>query len=311
MRGPEAGVGSVGPVARGGVDAFTGELLAPPAPPGGGVAAAVLRALARVVLWALVAVGALRGLLPLAPEAPRPAAVTGATAGQASAVAAAFLREYLTVGGDAAGRAERLGRFTAAGVELDRSVSLPTGVAQYADQVVASEVRPVDGGVEVTVVAHVLLRRPSGYRDAGTLAFVVPLAGGAGGLAVRGAPWPTGVPVVAGRPVGRSQAAPAGVAAAASRAARQAVVAVVRRDAGALARLGGGVPPEVRPLPVGWRPVRVGTAEVAGPVAALAARVTVRARAPAGATYLVPVQVRLEAGPRGVLVRRVDAGGTP
>jgi hypothetical protein len=310
MREPEAGVGGAGPVARGGVDAFTGELLAPPAPPGGGVAAAVLRALARVVLWALVALGALRGLLPLAPEAPRPAAVTGATAGQASAVAAAFLREYLTVGGDVAGRAERLGRFTAAGVELDRSVSLPPGVAQYADQVVASEVRPVDGGVEVTVVAHVLLRRAGGYRDAGTLAFVVPLAGGAGGLAVRGAPWPTGVPVAAGRPVGRSQAAPASVAAAASRVARQAVVAVVRRDAGTLARLGGGAPPEVRPLPVGWRAAGVGTAEVAGPVGALAARVTVRARAPAGATYLVPVQVRLETGPRGVLVRRIDAGGT-
>jgi len=300
--------------AGGGVDTFTGELLAtpaPPPPPGGGVASAVLRVLARVVLWALVAVGALRGLLPLGPEAGRPATVTVATAGQASAVAAAFLREYLTVGGDVAERAERLGRFTAAGVELDGSVSLPPGTAQYADQVVASEVRPVDGGADVTVVAHVLLRRPGGYRDAGTLAFVVPLAGGAGGLAVRGAPRPTGLPVAAGRPVGRPQAAPGGLAAAAARAARQAVVAVVRRDAVTLARLGGGVPPEVRPLPVGWRAVGVGAAEVAGPVAALTARVVLRARAPAGATYLVPVQVRLEAGPRGVLVRRVDAGGTP
>jgi hypothetical protein len=304
------GLRGFGTAAPGGADGFTDELLAAPAPPGGGVAAAVLRVLARVVLWALVAVGALRGLLPPAPQQGPPAAVTVAAAGPASAVAAAFLREYLTVGGDAAGRAERLGRFTAAGVELDGSVSLPSGVAQYADQVLASEVRPVDGGVEVTVVAHVLLRRPGGYRDGGTLAFVVPLAGGPAGLAVRGPPWPTGVPVAAGtRPTGRP-VAPAGVAATAARAARQAVVAVVRRDAAALARLGGGVPPEVRPLPAGWRPGRVGAAEVAGPVAALTARVTLRARAPGGATYLVPVQVRLEAGPSGVLVRRVDAGGT-
>jgi hypothetical protein len=43
----------------------------------------------------------------------------------------------------------------------------------------------------------------------------------------------------------------------------------------------------------------------------MTARVVLRARAPAGATYLVPVQVRLEAGPRGVVVRQVDAGGTP
>jgi hypothetical protein len=296
----------------GGVDTLPGELLATPAapPPGGGVASAALRVLARVVLWLLVGVGALRGLLPLEPEDGRPAAVT-ATAGQASAVAAAFLREYLTVGGEVAGRAERLGRFTAAGLELDGAVSLPPGVAQYADQVVASEVRPVDGGIEVTVVAHVLLLRSGGYRDAGTLAFVVPLAGGADGLAVRGPPRPTGLPVAAGRPVGRPQAVPASLAAAAARAARQAVVAVVGRDAAALARLGGGSPPEVRPLPVGWRAVGVDAAEVAGPVAALTARVVLRARAPAGATYLVPVQVRLEAGPHGVLVRRVDAGGTP
>jgi hypothetical protein len=312
MREPEVGVPSVGPAPPGGVDTVPGELLAiPPPPPGGGVAPAALRVLARLVLWVLVAVGALRGLLPLGPGDGRPAAPTTATAGQASAVAAAFLREYLTVGGEVVGRAERLGRFTAAGVELDGSVSLPPGVAQYADQVVASEVRPADGGVEVTVVAHVLLLRSGGYRDAGTLAFVVPLAGGAEGLAVRGAPRPTGLPVAAGRPVGRAQAVPVSLAPAATRAARQAVVAVVGRDAAALARLGGGVPPEVRPLPVGWRAVGVGTAEVAGPVAALTARVVLRARAPAGATYLVPVQVRLEAGPRGVLVRRVDAGGTP
>jgi hypothetical protein len=175
-------------------------------------------------------------------------------------------------------------------------VSLPPGVAQYVHQVVASEVRPVDGGVEVTVVAHVLLLRSGGYRDAGTLAFVVPLAGGADGLAVREAPRPTGLPVAAGRPAGRPPAVPASVAPVAARAARQAVVAVVGRDAVALARLGGGVPPEVRPLPSGWRAVGVGAVEVAGPAAAMTARVVLRARAPAGATYLVPVQVRWRCG---------------
>jgi hypothetical protein len=316
MREPEdLGVRGAGPAPPGGVESLPGELLAAPAPPpapGSGVVDAVLRVLARVLLWALVAAGALRGLLPVGPEDRPPAAtVTAATAGQASAVACGFLREYLTVGGAAAGRAERLGRFTAAGVDLDGSVSLPAGVAQYADQVVASEVHPVDGGVEVTVVAHVLLLRSGGYRDAGTLAFVVPLAGGADGLAVREAPRPTGLPVATGRPVGRPRAVPAGVAPAAARAARQAVVAVVGRDAVALARLGDGVPPEVRPLPAGWRAARVGAVEVAGPAAAMTARVVLRARAPAGATYLVPVQVRLEAGPRGVVVRQVDAGGTP
>jgi hypothetical protein len=315
MREPEElGPPSVGPAAPGGVDTLAGKLLAAPAPPpapGSGVVAAVLRVLARVLLWLLVAVGALRGLLPVGPEHGRPAAVTAATAGRASAVACAFLREYLTVGGGTAGRRERLGRFTAGGVDLDGSVSLPPGVAQYADQVVASEVRPVDGGVEVTLVAHVLLLRSGGYRDAGTLAFVVPLAGGAEGLAVREAPRPTGLPVAAGRPAGRPPAVPASVAPVAARAARRAVLAVVGRDAVALARLGGGVPPAVRPLPAGWRAARVGAVEVAGPATAMTARVALRARAPVGATYLVPVQVRLEAGPRGVLVRQVDAGGSP
>ena len=314
MKEPEElGSRSGGPAAPGGVDSLPGDLLTTPPrpPPTDGAASTLLRVLARVALWALVAVGALRGLLPVGSEDGRPAAVTAVAGGQASAVAAAFLREYLTVGGDAAGRVERLGRFAAAGVELNGSVSVPAGVAQYADQVVASEVRRVDGGVEVTVLAHVLQLRSGGYRDGGMLAFVVPLAAGAGGLAVRGAPRPAGVPVAAGRRVGRPPAAPASLAPAAARAARQAVVAVVRGDAAALVRLGGGVPPEVRPLPVGWRAVGVGAAEVAGPVAGLTARVVLRARAPAGATYVVPVDVRLEAGPRGVLVRRVDAGGVP
>jgi hypothetical protein len=60
-------------------------------------------------------------------------------------VAAAFLREYLTVGDDRAGRAERLGRFAVAGVDLGESVSVPAGVAQYADQVVPTGSTPVPG----------------------------------------------------------------------------------------------------------------------------------------------------------------------
>jgi hypothetical protein len=295
-----------------GVEALPPEVLAAPAapPPSGSRASAVLRVLARVALWSLVAVGALRGLLPPVQDGVRPGTGAVATDQRAAAVAVAFLREYLTVDGDAAGRAGRLGRFTAAGVELGGSVSARTGTTQYADQVVASEVRPVDGGTEVTVLAHVLQLDAGGYQDGGTLAFVVPLAGGAGGQVVRAAPRPAPLPVAGGRRVGRPEAVPAGLAPAAARVARQAVVAVVQGDAGALARLGGGRPPEVRPLPHGWRAVGVGGAEVAGPVAALEARVALRARAAAGVSYLVPVRVRLEAGPRGVTVRQVDAGGS-
>jgi hypothetical protein len=294
------------------VDALAPELLAPPAapPPPASRSSRLLRALARVVLWTLVAVGALRGLLPPVHDPAHPGAGPAAADRQAAAVATAFLREYLTVDGDAAGRAERLGRFTVAGLELDGSVSPRAGTTQYADQLVASDVRPVDGGVEVTVLAHVLQVGADGYRDGGTLGFVVPLAGGSGGLAVRDAPRPASLPLAGGLRVGRSQPVPAPVAQAAARTARQAVVAVVRADAVALTRLGGGTPPAVRPLPRGWRATGVGTAEVTGPVSSLTARVVLRARAPAGTRYLVPVLVRLEARPPGVVVLQVDVGGT-
>jgi hypothetical protein len=294
-----------------GADALPEELLATPAPPppSGSRISGVLRVLARVVLWTLVAVGALRGLLPPVHDPGRPGTAPGAADRQASAVATAFLREYLTVDGDAEGRAERLGRFTAAGVELDPSVSLRAGTTQYADQLVASDVRPVDGGVEVTVLAHLLQLRAGGYRDGGTLGFVVPLAGGTGGLVVRDAPRPASLPVAAGRRLERSQPVPAAMARAAARVARQAVLAMAEDDAAALARLGGGAPPAVRPLPRGWRPAGVGTAEVTGPVSSLTARVALRAIAPAGARYLVPVRVRLDAGPHGIVVLQVDAGG--
>jgi hypothetical protein len=301
--------GSAAHPGRSGADVLPPELLGvPEPPPQGSWAATALRLLARVVLWALILVGALRGLLPSAPGPG--ASATAAVDRQAAAVAAAFLREYLTVGGDRAARAARLGRFTAAGVDLDRSVSLPPGVSQYADQVVASGTRPVDGGIEVTVLAHVLQLRSGGYHDGGLLAFVVPLAGGQDRLAVRGAPRPTTPPVAAGLPLRRPQALSPALAAAAARVARHAVVALVQRDTAELTRLGGGIAPDIRPLPPGWRAVGVGAAEVAGPAGVPTARVRLRARAPGGAaSYLVPVHVRMDAGPHGVIARHVDAGG--
>ena len=288
-----------------------------PAPPvrrrGGGL----LRTVARVVLWSLIAVGALRGVMP-APEHPAPTDPASASAasadppdGRATAVATAFLREYLTVGDDQAARAERLDRFTAAGVDLRRSVSLPAGVAQYADLVVAAGDRPVAGGIEVTVLAHVLQVRSDAYQDGGTLAFVVPLTVRQEGITVGGRPRPIALPVASGTSILRPRAAPADLSQAAGRVARQAVVAFVAGDRATLTRLGRGREPPTRPLPTGWRVLDVGTVEVTGPPGALTAQVTVRAR-PAGgqARYLVPVQVRLEAGPQGFAILEIDAGGS-
>jgi hypothetical protein len=168
----------------------------PPAPPRG---SRLVRLLARTVLWSLIAVGALRGLLP-APGGSGPAEPPVPPVDRrAEAVATAFLREYLTVAGDQTGRAARLAQLTASGVELRRSVSAPAGVAQYADLVVAAGVRSVAGGVEVAVLAHVLQVRSGSYHDGGTLAFVVPLAVGRDGFAVRDQPRPTTLPAVSHR----------------------------------------------------------------------------------------------------------------
>jgi hypothetical protein len=294
-----------------------------PAPPVRPRGSRLLRTVARVALWSLIAVGAVRGVMP-APQ--RPAAAPAATAAgtsastsgdsprerQAAAVAAAFLREYLTVGDDQTARAQRLDQFTAAGVDLRRSVALPAGVAQYADLVVAAGSRPVADGIEVTVVAHVLQVRSGAYRDGGTLAFVVPLAAGRQGIAVGGRPRPVPVPVAAGMPLPRPEAAPAELSRAAERVARQGVTALVAGDTATLTRLGGGRQPSTRPIPPGWRVVSIGTAEVTGPPEALSAQVTVRVRPPAGTgTYLVPVHARLEAGPQGLTIRQIHAGGSP
>ena len=289
---------------------------APPARPRG--AAGLLRIVARVLLWSLIAVGALRGLLP-APEGPAPLASPSPVDDRlAAAVATAFLREYLTVGDDRAARAERLGRFTVAGVDVHRSVSVPAGVTQYTDLVVAAGGRPAAEGVEVTVLAHVLQVRSDTYRDGGTMAFVVPVAMWQGRMAVTGPPRPTSWPVDAGMSLPRPQAPPPGLPPEAARVARRAVVALVAGDTATLSRLGQGRVPPVRPLPSGWRVLGVGTAEGAdaaeapGPAGSMAARVPVRVRPPVGhASYLVPVQVRLQAGSRGLTVRQLDFGASP
>ena len=244
---------------------------------------------------------------------------------RAAAVAVAFLREYLTVGDgdDQAARAERLGRYSVAGADLRGSVAVPAGVSQYADLVVAAGSRSVAGGVEITVLAHVLQLRSGAYRDGGTLAFVVPLVVRQEGVAVTGRPRPSSLPVGSGLSVPRPRTAPAHLSPAAGRLARQAVVAVLDGDRATLARLGGGRVPATRPLPSGWRTLRIGTAGAAGPPAelaatsvagspgAVAAMVPVRVRPPTGpVSYLVPVLVRLDTGPGGLTVRQVDAGGS-
>jgi hypothetical protein len=162
------------------------ELLADsePAPPAQPHGSRFIKVLARVLLWSLITLGAVRGLMPV-PPGPAPTSVVRAGSvpsvsaeprehQQAGAVAAAFLREYLTVGEDRAARAQRLSQLTVRGLDLRRSVSVPAGVDQYADLVMPAGSRSIAGGVEVTVVAHVLQARPDGYRDGGMLAFVVP-----------------------------------------------------------------------------------------------------------------------------------------
>ena len=300
------------------------ELLASsePAPPARPRGARLLKGLARVLLWSLITVGAFRGLIPdrAGPtSAGSPATGSSSTLlaeapeqHQAVAVAAAFLREYLTVGEDRAARAQRLGRLTVRGVDLRRSVSVPTGAAQYTDLVVAAGSRPVVGGVEVTVVAHVLQVRSDGYRDGGTLAFVVPLAVRREGMGVAGRPRPTTVPFGSRLSLPRPPALPSSISQLARRVAHQAVVALVTSDKGALARLGGGRAPSTRPLPSGWRAVSIGPAEVTGPAGAPAAQVPVRARPPTGpVSYSLPVRVQLKAGPQGVTVQQIDGGGSP
>jgi hypothetical protein len=344
---------------------------AAPAPPAHSRGSRLLRTVARVVLWSLIAVGALRGLLPasvdLTPwaavaheggqaatpggsQAERRAGASGRSQderrtaasgdprddnpGAASggpgddprvvAVAVAFVREYLTVGEDQAARADRLRQYSVAGADLRGSVAVPAGVSQYADLVVAAGSRSVADGAEITVLAHVLQLRSGAYRDGGTLAFVVPVVVRREGIAVTGRPRPTSLPIGSGLSLSRPGTAPANLSPTAGRLARQAVVAFVSGDRATLTRLGGGRVPATRPPPSGWRTLSIGTAEVAGPPAGLAATsgagspgavaavVPVRIRPPTGPVgYLMPVVVRLDTSPRGLTVRQIDAGGSP
>jgi hypothetical protein len=290
------------------------ELLGPadPAPPAHSRGSRVLRVVARILLWSLIVAGALRGLLA-APDGSGPVASPDPPDDRlAAAVATAFLREYLTIGDDRAARAERLGRFTVAGLDLRRSVSIPDGVAQYADLVVAAGGRPVAGGVEVTVLAHVLQVRSGVYHDAGNLAFIVPLAVRPDGVAVAGRPRPAALPVASRAPLSPTRPAPAELSPEAGRVARRAVDALAAGDTATLTRLMRGPVPPPRPLPSGWRVLSVGTAEAAGAPGEVTARVPVRVQPPAGqASYLVSAHVRLDAGPRGISVRRLDLGGSP
>ena len=282
-----------------------------PAPPARPRGSRVLRVAARVVLWGLIAAGALRGLLPTAAP-PEPAPAGHPADRRIEAVAAAFLREYLTVGDDRAARSRRLSQFTVAGTKLQGAVSVPAGVAQYVDHVVAAGSSPVAGGFEVTVLAHVLQVRSGAYRDGGTLAFVVPLAVLPRGVAVNGRPRPTLPPIASGMPRSRPPTAPAALSRPAGRVARQAVAAFAAADGTTLARLGGGRPPSTHPLPPGWHAIGVGAAEVMATGGALAAQVAVRVRPPTGqASYIVPVRVDLDAGTRGFTVRRINEGGPP
>lgn len=221
------------------------------------VAAGVLRIVARTALWTLVALGALRGLA--AGPGP-PAATTPSTAdGRAPAVAAAFLREYLTAGDGMAGWRARLRPFMAPGVEPGEAPRRRSGTSRYADLVVPAGTRPAEGGVEVTVLAHVVEVRAGRYRDGEVLAYVVDVTATAAGVAVSGpprrAPLPFGRARGEGaRPAGHSSPAVAG-AASSEPAPREGVCAAGRAGpalaasgpgpawAGVVARPVGGVRP--------------------------------------------------------------------
>ena len=284
-----------------------------PAPPVRARGSRVLRMVARVVLWGLITAGAVAAAPGLLQPTDRPGPAPGADPAdrRGEAVATAFLRDYLTVGDDPAARDRRLSRFTVAGADLRGSVSVPAGVDQYVDHVVAAGSRSVAGGIEVTVLAHVLQVRSGAYRDGGTLAFVVPVAVLPRGVAVRCRPRPTTLPIAAGAALPHPRAAPRELSRPAGRLARQAVTAFVAGDGRRLTLLGGGRRPSTRPLPAGWQAIGVGDAEVTETSRVLAAQVAVRVRPPRGqVSYVVPVRVDLATGPGGLAVRRIDAGGS-
>jgi hypothetical protein len=294
----------------------------PPPPPSRG-----LRIVARVVLWTLLGVVGLHAVLP-APATPRgasstrvsgessdplrPRSQTSAVAQLAMATAAAFLREYLTVDRRREDRPGRLKRYLARGVDLEDAVTADPGISQSTDLVVPAAVRSTKGGVEVTVIAHLLRTAEGPAQDGGTVAFVVPMIPGDQGIAVGGIPRPTALPIDPALAASRPVALPAVLARATAAAAGRAVAAVLNGDRATLAKLGGGSTPVVHPFPDGWRPVGIATIRPMGPPGAPTAEVLVRARPPVGGIeYLVPVRVSVRSGTGAPAIREVDAGGTP
>jgi hypothetical protein len=279
-----------------------------------------IRIVARVMLWTLIGLATVRGVLPAPAETTRPTSRTGLAAARsleasaqdpaAMAIAAAFLREYLTVDDDRSERPGRLARYLARGVRVDDGVLPMPGVLQLADLVVPAGLRHVKNVVEVTVLAHLVHTRAGPPVDGGTVAFAVPMIEGARGVAVSGMPRLVALPV---DPTATAQ--PASLSAGRSRSvtgvAGRAVVAMLNGDRSALLRLGGNVPPAVRSFPAGWRPIEIMRIRPSGPPDMPSAEVLVRARPPmAGIDYLVPVRVSLRAGTASPSVRAVDAGGT-
>ncbi len=283
----------------------------------------------RLVLWTLIALGALRGLGPLpdTPGADVPATTTApAHPGSghdgsidpgirndqaATATATAFLREYLTINGDHGAWAKRVERYLTRGLDLGTSVSVPAGTSQYVDYVQPVGTHSAREIVEVTVLAHLLESRSGAYREGGILAFVVPLTRGSRGLAVSGLPRPAPLPIAAGLTVRRVVLSPQ-TARDVAAVARRAVAALLNHDRADLVALGGGTAPGTRSLPDGWRAAEITTISAAGPPAEPTAQVLVLAsHATTGARYVIPVLVSLQSGPDGIFVRRVDAGGGP
>lgn len=296
----------------------------PPPPPGRAV-----RLAARVVLWGLIGLAVLHGFVspPAGPGArgsaggPARSTLDAQRAGSqasardqiAMATAAVFLREYLTLDSRQADRPARLRRYLASGVDLHGGVVPEPGVSQSVDFVLPGGVRSLKDGVEVTVLAHLLHLRDGSAEDGGTVALAVPMVTGPRGMAVSGIPRPATIPVDPKlEPTPRPVALPAALARSAAVAAGQTVAALLTEDRAALARLGGGTVPVIRPFPDGWRPLGIASIRPAGPPEAPTAQVLVRARPPiAGVEYLVPVRVSLRPGPDAPTVWEVDAGGTP
>jgi hypothetical protein len=292
------------------------DLDTPPPPPDRRI-----RLAARVLLWALIGTAVVRGLLPVRspPAQPRTGttgvAVASSSRGSiqdqaATATATAFLREYLTLDDRRSERPGRLGRYLARGVRLGDDVLPEQGISQTVDLAAPAGLRRAGGLIEVSVLVHLIRTRDGTSEDGGTVAFAVPMIGGGPqGVAVAGIPRPVTLPVDPGttsRPVPLSTA----VARSVTAAAGQAVAAVLNRDRPALARLGGGVAPVVRPFPTGWRPVEILEIRPAGPPDAPTAEVLVRARPPtSGIDYPVPVRVWLHSGAGTPTVREIDAGG--